>query len=116
MCSIILHKGSFLYANFHNYHKIQTNIPNKYTKMILTNTITCSILIIKETKNKIKRPIYHTSGVGAPLTDRSFHKTRKNALMLLLHIHDPISSNIRAFSAMFPVVIISTKNNFVGKL
>lgn len=59
----------------------------------------------------------HTNGVDAPLTDRSFHtKHAKNALKLLLHIHDPISSNIRAFSAKFPVVIISTKIYFVGKL
>ena len=57
----------------------------------------------------------HTNGVGAPLMDRSLHKTRKNALKSLLHIHDPISSNIRAFSAMFPVVIISIKTNFCGK-
>lgn len=42
--------------------------------------------------------------------------TRKNALKSLLHIHDLISSNIRAFSAMFPLVIISIKTNFVEKI
>lgn len=68
------------------------------------------------TQNEIKKPIYHTSGVGAPLIDRSLHNTRKNALKSLLHIHELISSNIRAFSAMFPVVIISTKTYFVGIL
>ena len=59
----------------------------------------------------------HTNGVDAPLKDSSSKsKTRRIALMLLLHIHNPISSNIRAFSAMFPVVIISMKTYFVGKL
>ena len=65
-------------------------------------------------KNKIKD--LSSNGVGAP-SDRSSHiKQRKNALMLLLHIHNPISSNIRAFSAIFPVVIISMKTNFILKL
>lgn len=50
-----IHKGSFLYANFHNYHKIQTNFLNIYTIMVLTNAITCSILIFKITQNKIKK-------------------------------------------------------------
>lgn len=58
----------FYVHNFQTYHKTQTNIPNKYSIPILTNTIICSILIFKKTKKDLSN---HTSGVGAPLIDRS---------------------------------------------
>lgn len=83
--------------------------------MILTNTITCSILIIKETKNKTKRPIQSCKRCWRTFDRQVFpHKTRKNALMLLLHINNPISSNIRAFLQCFQLCKSFHTNSLYG--
>lgn len=109
-----IHIGSFLYANFHNFHKIQTNIPNIYTTTVLTNTITCSILIFKMTQNK---KTYLSCKRCWRTFDRQVfpHKTRKNALKSLLHIHEVISSNIRAFLQCFQLCKSFHTNNLYGK-
>lgn len=67
----------------------------------------------------------HTNGAGTPLIGQVLiHKifihgmnlTEQKRSCILSHFDYSKSSNIRAFSAMFPVVIISTKTNFAGKL